>query len=147
MSNTIDIQPVPGSEFLEKHSFPKFHQRDERIPKVRILPNDTLLVGIDFTNGQDFDVLIVGKKEGDYLHVVNAFQEKQARTIFDLLTLKEEDLKPWGEEAMNLVCPYCQSTFDDDLAWVHGEYRLPRYCPDCGHRIKQNTEETKNQHE
>ena len=144
---SYEITPLPGSQFMEKHSFPKFHQQDERISKVRILPNDTLLVGVDFTNGQDFDVLIVGKKEGDYLHVVNAFQEERARTIFDLLTLQDEDLKPWGEEAMNLVCPYCHSQFDDDLAWVHGEHRLPRYCPDCGHRIKQKSEETKNQHE
>lgn len=130
-----------------KPVFPKFNQQDERMPKIRILPNDTLLVGIDFTNGQDFDVLIVGKKEGEYTQIVNAFQAEQAHTIFDILTLKEEDLMPWEDDLMAIICPYCRSSFDDDLAWIHGEHRLPRYCPDCGHRIKQNTEETKNQHE
>lgn len=142
MSNSIYIQPVPGSEFLEKHSFPKFHQQDEQIPKVRIRANDTMLIGIDFANGQDFNALTVWKKEGNGFHVVNAFQEKRAWTIFDILMLKEEDLKPWCKGTMNLVCPYCQSTFDDDLAWVHGEYRLPKYCPDCGHPIRSETEET-----
>lgn len=32
------------------------------IPKATILPTDTLLVGFDFTHGDDHKVLIVGKK-------------------------------------------------------------------------------------
>lgn len=61
------------------------------IPKATILPTDTLLVGFDFTHGDDHKVLIVGKKkEGKTLTIVNAFEGKKAEEIFKLLTTVKE---------------------------------------------------------
>ena len=56
-----------------------------------VLPNDSLLVGFDFTHGDDNKVLIVGHKEGNYLQIVNAFQGEEAERIFDLLTKKKTE--------------------------------------------------------
>lgn len=60
------------------------------IPKATILPTDTLLVGFDFTHGDDHKVLIVGKKEGKMLTIVNAFEGEKAEEIFKLLTTAKE---------------------------------------------------------
>ena len=50
---------------------------------------DTLLVGFDFTNGEDHGVLIVGRKnKGELVDVVNAFQDEEAKRIYDILTTK-----------------------------------------------------------
>lgn len=65
---------------------PKFM---EHMTSHTVLPNDTLLVGFDFTHGvdnKDNDVLIVGHKEGEYLQIINAFQGEEAKSIFKLLT-------------------------------------------------------------
>ena len=61
----------------------------ERLTSHTVLPNDTLLVGFDFTHGadnRDNNVLIVGHKEGEYLQIINAFQGEEAERIFKLLT-------------------------------------------------------------
>lgn len=60
-----------------------------KIPKANILPTDTLLVGFDFTHGEDNKILIVGKKEGKMLTIVNAFEGARAEEIFKLLTTVE----------------------------------------------------------
>lgn len=60
------------------------------IPKAIILPTDALLVGFDFTHGDDHKVLIVGKKEGKTLTIVNAFEGEKAEEIFKLLTTVKE---------------------------------------------------------
>ena len=50
---------------------------------------DALLVGVDFTNGKDHGVLIVGRKnKGELVDVVNAFQDEEAKRIYDILTTK-----------------------------------------------------------
>lgn len=56
--------------------------------KLEMPLNDTLLVGFDFTHGEDKEVLIVGRKDGDALEVVNAFQGGNARALYELLTTK-----------------------------------------------------------
>lgn len=60
-----------------------------KIPKDNILPTDTLLVGFDFTHGEEHKVLIVGKKQGKMLTIVNAFEGAKAEEIFKLLTTIE----------------------------------------------------------
>ena len=54
--------------------------------QTTVLPNGTLLVGFDFTHGEDNKILIVGSKEGETLNVINAFQGKRAEEIFRILT-------------------------------------------------------------
>ena len=56
--------------------------------KLEMPLNDTLLVGFDFTHGEDEEILIVGRKDGDTLEVVNAFQGGNARALYELLTTK-----------------------------------------------------------
>lgn len=52
---------------------------------------DVLLVGFDFTNGKDHSVLIVGRKnKGELVDVVNAFQDEEAKRIYDILTAKND---------------------------------------------------------
>ena len=52
---------------------------------------DTLLVGFDFTNGKDHDVLIVGRKnKGELVDIVNAFQDEEAKRIYDILTTRKD---------------------------------------------------------
>lgn len=58
----------------------------KKIPKANILPTDTLLVGFDFTHGEKHKILIVGKKEGKMLTIVNAFEGAKAEKIYRLLT-------------------------------------------------------------
>lgn len=53
---------------------------------IPIMPLDTLLVSFDFTHGEDKSILIVGKKEGEALTIVNAFEGVKAEKIFRLLT-------------------------------------------------------------
>lgn len=56
--------------------------------------SDTLLVGVDFSNGPDADVLIVGrKKEGEAIDVVNAFQGQEARDLYAKLITQKKKLQ------------------------------------------------------
>lgn len=42
--------------------------------------NESLLVGVDFTNGEDIGVLIVGRKRPNQsVDIINAFQGKRSR--------------------------------------------------------------------
>ena len=52
--------------------------------------NDTLLVSIDFSNGEDVGVMVVGRKApGGAVEVVNAFQGKDAEDLYQqLITVK-----------------------------------------------------------
>lgn len=69
--------------------------------QTAVLPNGTLMVGFDFTHGEDNKILIVGSKEGGTLNVINAFQGKRAEEIFRILTTienrdgKEHRTEPW----------------------------------------------------
>lgn len=58
-----------------------------------VLPNDTLLIGFDFTN-KDAGYLIVAKKKMDdeHLQIINAFQGEEAYELYLHLTkAKGED--------------------------------------------------------
>lgn len=56
--------------------------------KLEMPLNDTLLVGFDFTHGKDKEVLIVGRKNGDTIDIVNAFQGDNAKALYELLITK-----------------------------------------------------------
>lgn len=52
---------------------------------------DTLLVSVDFTNGVDTGVLIVGRKyPNDAVQIVNAFQGEEALELYKKLITKEK---------------------------------------------------------
>ncbi len=52
-----------------------------------VLPNGTLLVGYDFTHGDDLNLLTVGKQDASgRLVIVNAFQGEDAKALFEMLT-------------------------------------------------------------
>ena len=50
-----------------------------------------LIVGFDFTNGGDADVLVVGSRtnKGE-TDIINAFQGKEARELYEKLVTKKE---------------------------------------------------------
>ena len=52
----------------------------------------SLIIGYDFSNGEDNGVLIVGKRtKGQNTDIVSAFQSKEAKEIFErLITVKKE---------------------------------------------------------
>ena len=54
--------------------------------KLKMPLNDTLLVGFDFTHGKEMSVLIVGRKNGKLVDIVNAFQGDDAEAMYELLT-------------------------------------------------------------
>lgn len=48
--------------------------------------NQTLVIGFDFSNGKDLDILAVGRKDGETTTIINMFIGKEAREIYDRLT-------------------------------------------------------------
>ena len=52
--------------------------------------NESLLVGVDFTNGEDVGVLIVGRKRPNQsVDIINAFQGKEAEELYNKLIGKK----------------------------------------------------------
>ena len=48
--------------------------------------NESLIVGVDFTNGEDVGVLIVGRKRPNQsVNIINAFQGKEAEELYKKL--------------------------------------------------------------
>lgn len=62
--------------------------------------NDCILVSVDFSNGKDNDVLIVGRQESGKVKVLNAFQGEEARPLYSKLVGENlpDDLKKKVEE-------------------------------------------------
>ena len=48
--------------------------------------NESLIIGVDFTDNQDASVLIVGRQKSGVMSIVNAFQGKEAEDIYKKLT-------------------------------------------------------------
>jgi len=46
----------------------------------------------------------------------------------------------WKQEIMNYFCSQCKKAFDDDLAWITGEFKLPNFCPECGADMRKKVE-------
>ena len=53
--------------------------------KLKMPLNDTLLVGFDFTHADDNSILIVVRKNGKTLDIVNAYQGDDAKAMYELL--------------------------------------------------------------
>lgn len=55
---------------------------------------DTLLVSYDFTGDPERHLVVVGRKEGGYLDIVNAFEGRAAHEVLDKLTtqLRKEEV-------------------------------------------------------
>ena len=55
--------------------------------------NESLLVGVDFTNGEDVGVLIVGRKRPNQsVDIINAFQGKEAEELYKKLIGEKGDV-------------------------------------------------------
>ena len=54
---------------------------------------DNLIIGFDFSKGEDVGVLIVGRKQlNQSVEIINAFQGKEAEEIYKrLTTVKNKD--------------------------------------------------------
>jgi hypothetical protein len=53
--------------------------------------NDTVLVSVNFTQGKDSGVLIVGRKRPNQsVEIINAFEGKEARELYEKLVTKVE---------------------------------------------------------
>lgn len=52
-----------------------------------VLPNSTILVGFDFTHGEGNRIMIVGRKQGKTIEILNAFQGDEAEELFRKLTI------------------------------------------------------------
>lgn len=56
--------------------------------------NESLLVGVNFTNGEDTGVLIVGRKRpNESVEIINAFQGKEVEELYNKLVGKKEVLE------------------------------------------------------
>lgn len=56
--------------------------------------NECLLVGVDFTRGEDAGILIVGRQTNGIVDVINAFQDQEAADIYrKLITVKKGENK------------------------------------------------------
>lgn len=51
------------------------------------------VVSWDFTHGEDYDILLVGQPEGKSMNVINAFQGKEARDIYEKLSTVKKGVK------------------------------------------------------
>lgn len=56
------------------------------------------------------------------------------KSIADVPTVEAKEVVygEWESKIMNYFCSCCRTAFDDDLAWITGEYGLPNFCPECG---------------
>lgn len=66
--------------------------------QVTVLPSDVLLVCFDMTHGKDYELCIVGKKDGETITIVNAFEGQKAVDIFKLLTTVKKKMEVQKEE-------------------------------------------------
>lgn len=55
--------------------------------------NGCFVVSWDFNYGEDKDLVIVGKRENGALKIINAFQGKEARDIYEKLSTVKEKSK------------------------------------------------------
>lgn len=55
--------------------------------------NECLLVSVDFTQGEDTGVLIVGRQKNGKIDIVNAFQGQEAIDIYKkLITVNKKEV-------------------------------------------------------
>lgn len=68
--------------------------------QVPVSPSEVLLVTFDLTHGDDHKICIVGKKDGEIVTIVNAFEGDKAEEIFRLLTTVASNVKTVKEEQL-----------------------------------------------
>lgn len=73
----------------------RYKKPDEKVPGV-----DSVIVSVDFTNGVDKSVLIVGRKHGKNIDIVNAFQGAEAEELY--YRLLGDDKKVFMDEVDEL---------------------------------------------
>lgn len=56
--------------------------------------NECLLVSVDFTQGEDTGILIVGRQKNGKVDIVNAFQGQEAIDVYKkLITVKKKEVQ------------------------------------------------------
>lgn len=56
--------------------------------------NECLLVSVDFTQGEDTGILIVGRQKNGKVDILNAFQGQEAIDIYKkLITVKKKEVQ------------------------------------------------------
>lgn len=48
--------------------------------------NEAIIVSVDFTQGEDVGVMLIGRQKNEQVEVINAFQGKEAAHIYRMLT-------------------------------------------------------------
>lgn len=56
------------------------------MPKI----NESLIIGVDFSESKDTGVLIVGRQKSGAVDVINAFQGKEAVEIYEKLITRKD---------------------------------------------------------
>lgn len=70
--------------------------QEQKVSFWKDSPVGTLLVGYDFTHGEERKILVVARKDGKNVCILNAFEGKAADDIFKLLTTVKQ--KSEGKE-------------------------------------------------
>ncbi len=53
--------------------------------------NESIIVGVDFTSGEDTGVLIVGRQKDGRVDIINAFEGAEAYELYEkLITVKKK---------------------------------------------------------
>lgn len=55
--------------------------------------DESLIVGVNFTNGKDRSVLIVGRQKNGKMHIINAFTDDEAEELYKKLITKRKGEK------------------------------------------------------
>ena len=119
----------------------KFNIDNFKIDKVG---SDRLFVAVDFCD-YDTNVLLVGRKNGDIIEIINQFTGDKASGVYHLLTggaelinIKEVPTNVLcdGNDEQDLAyCPHCHECIgSNECVWEDFYYRdwKPMHCTECG---------------
>ncbi len=85
----------------------------------------------------DADALIHHFYETEYASMY--YIEVVKRIIDEQPTLSPDDVRgvgEWIEDRMDYRCSACGETVKDEIFYMFYPYRLPKFCPNCGARMK-----------
>lgn len=53
-----------------------------------------------------------------------------------------EEEGEWLDDGPDYKCSKCGTRFSDDIVFIQWECELPKYCPECGKKMKTRQEDT-----
>lgn len=63
---------------------------------------DRLIIGVDFSDNDDINVVIVSRHTNDHMEIVNAFQGEEATKIYEALLSNENGNDKFSKKAKKL---------------------------------------------